>query len=252
VVAVEYNGFQASFGPVLSRASARDRAASMFWNVNAVTRLSFAEGGRVLATFEPPSDVDAGPEVAAALAGLDFADYRHSKIGKGLVAVQRFTGRGITAEDLARIEAADVAFRIVPELPALHPYRPQPAGLRGRVEPTGPLGADTAALAQVPPARLRDLAWWAAAEAARYAGLAEDPDIAASVAARELTPAAVWRARRSQLHDGEHRSMWLALHRATNPDPVAAAVETLDAARYAAGPHAAELVAEARRRITAE
>ena len=47
----------------------------------------------------------------AALDGLDFDDYRDST-GKGLVAVQRFTGHGITAEDLERIEAADVAFRI--------------------------------------------------------------------------------------------------------------------------------------------
>jgi hypothetical protein len=28
--------------------------------------------------------------------------------------VQRFTGRGMTAEDLDRIEAADIAFRIAP------------------------------------------------------------------------------------------------------------------------------------------
>jgi hypothetical protein len=32
----------------------------------------------------------------------------------GLVAVARFTGRGITADDLARIVAADVGFRIRP------------------------------------------------------------------------------------------------------------------------------------------
>jgi hypothetical protein len=111
VLAVEYNGFQGSDEGVLCRASAAGRAASMFWNVNALTCLSFAEGGHVLASFEPPDDIDAGPAVAAALDGLDFDDYRDST-GKGLVAVQRFTGHGITAEDLERIEAADVAFRI--------------------------------------------------------------------------------------------------------------------------------------------
>jgi hypothetical protein len=57
--------------------------------------------------------VDAGPAVAAALDGLDFGDYR-DKTGKGLVAVQRFTGCGITAQGLDRIEAADIAFRIAP------------------------------------------------------------------------------------------------------------------------------------------
>jgi hypothetical protein len=53
------------------------------------------------------------PAVAAALDGLDFDDPR-DPVGRGLVAVQRFTGRGMTAEDLDRIEAADIAFRIAP------------------------------------------------------------------------------------------------------------------------------------------
>jgi Family of unknown function (DUF6461) len=113
VLAVEYNGFQGSDEAVLGLASARGRAASMFWNVNGLTCLSFAEGGRVLASFEPPHDVDAGPEVAAALDGLDFDDYRDES-GKGLVAVERFTGRGITQQDLDRIEETDIAFWIVP------------------------------------------------------------------------------------------------------------------------------------------
>ncbi len=113
VLAVECNGFQGADEAVLRRASARGRAASMFWNVNALTRLSFAEGGHVLASFEPPEDINAGPTIAAALEGLDFDDYRDTE-GKGLVAVQRFTGRGITAQDLDQIQAADIAFRIAP------------------------------------------------------------------------------------------------------------------------------------------
>jgi hypothetical protein len=217
----------------------------MFWNVNGVTRLSFAEDGRLLASFEPgfadvPDAGPGGPAVAAALAGLDFADYR-DETGKGLVAVERFTGRGITAEDLRLIEAADVAFRIVPDLPALYPYQPPPDGVPP-LHAGGPPGPDPAALAGLPEPRLRDLAWWVAAEAARYAGVADDPDIAASITARALTAAAQWRARKSQLDGGEHPWVWLTLHRATNPDPVAAATEAIDAARFAAGPHAAELI----------
>jgi hypothetical protein len=199
-----------------------------------VTRLSFAEGGRLLASFEPQFEAvaDAGPAVAVALAGLDFDDYR-DKTGKGLAAAERFAGRGITAEDLRRIEAADIAFRIVPDLPALYPYQPPPAD-------APPLSTDEP--------RLRDLAWWVAAEAARYAGVADDPDIAASIAARALTAGAQWRARRSQLDGGEYPWVWLALHRATNPDPVAAVIEAVDAARFAAGPHAAQLVHDAGQR----
>ncbi|MFG3709024.1 DUF6461 domain-containing protein [Micromonospora sp. NPDC047670] len=249
VLAVEYNGWQGSTAPVLTRTSAGGRAASMFWNVNAVTRLSFAERGEVLLRVEPFGDLDAPPSVAAALAGLDFADHHRGKSMMGLVAVQRFTGHGLTAEDLARIEAADIGFRIVPDLPALHPRRPRPGRPLGPAvkAPTGL--PEPELLTGLPEPELRDLAWWAAAEAARYAGLGDDSDIAASVAARALTPPAHLRARRSQLQDGEHRWLWLALHRATNPDPVAAVTDTVAAARHAAGPHAANLVADARARI---
>ncbi|MEV4628171.1 DUF6461 domain-containing protein [Micromonospora sp. NPDC049523] len=257
VLAVEYNGWQGSTAPVLTRASAGGRAASMFWNVNAMTRLSYAEHGEVLLSVEPFGDLDAPPSVAATLADLDFADHHRGKRLMGLVAVQRFTGHGLTAEHLARIEAADIGFRIVPDLPALHPRRQSPGDSLGptlgplRRLSGAPLGTATEALTLtgLSDQELRELAWWAASEAARHAGLSEDPDIVASVAARTLTPDAHLRARRSQLDDGEHRWVWLALHRATNPDPFAAASEALEAARYAAGPYAADLVADARARI---
>ncbi|MFC5007690.1 DUF6461 domain-containing protein [Dactylosporangium cerinum] len=241
VLAVEYNGWQGSTAPVLIRASAGGRAASMYWNVNAVTRLSFAEHGELLLAVEPSGDLGAPPALAAALGDLDFADRHRDRRRMGLVAVQGFTGHGITAEHLARIAAADVAFRIVPDLPALHPDR--------RPRADHPLGPGIDVLTGLPEPRLRDLAWWAAAEAARYAGLGADPDVAASLAARALTPDAVRRARRSQLDDGEHRTFWLALHQATNPDPVTAVLATVHAARYVAGPHAADLIAGARARI---
>jgi hypothetical protein len=85
--------------------------ASMFWNVNAVTRLSFAARGRLLTSFEPRGDIDADREVAAALTGLDFAELR-DRTEKGLVAVARFTGRGITAAGLTQIQNAGIGFRI--------------------------------------------------------------------------------------------------------------------------------------------
>jgi hypothetical protein len=240
VLAVEYNGWQGSTTPVLTRASSQGRAASMYWNVNGVTRLSFAEHGELLLSVEPFGDIDAPPSVAETLIGLDFADHHRGRQSMGLVAVQRFAGYGLTAEDLARVEAAGVAFRIVPDLPTLYPYHPQPS------RHPGPL---IEALTGLSEADLRDLAWWAAGEAVRYAGLGDDPDFTASLEARALTEPAHDRARRSQLEGGEHRALWLALHRATNPDPLAAAIETLEAARYAAGPHAANLVADAMARF---
>ncbi|TDE22819.1 DUF6461 domain-containing protein [Actinomadura sp. 6K520] len=241
VIAVEYNGFCGSHTPVLERASATGRAASMYWNVNALTRLSFAEHGEVLLSDEPFGDLDAPPQLALLLSDLDFSDLDRRREAQGLLAVQRFTGHGITAEDLARIEAADIAFRIVPDLPTLYPHWRSIDNA---------LGSDAEALTGLPEPALRGLAWWAAAEAARYADLDEDPDIVASINARSLTPEAHLRARRSQLGDHEHRWLWFALHHATNPDPTSAAAGAINAARYAAGPHAANLITDAKARIT--
>lgn len=109
VILVEENGFRGSDEDVLRALSAHGRAASMFWNVNALTRLSFAERGSVLAAFEPMGPVDVPPPVAAALDGIDFADF-HDHTGKGLAAVERFTGRGITTADLAHIDEAGVGW----------------------------------------------------------------------------------------------------------------------------------------------
>jgi hypothetical protein len=112
VVAIEENGYFGSRAPVLTAASRAGRAASMFWNVNAVTRLSFARGGEVLSSFEPMLGASsADDEVTAALAGLDFENYR-DRNEKGLVAVERFTGRGLYAEDLEDIERLGVAYRL--------------------------------------------------------------------------------------------------------------------------------------------
>lgn len=112
VLVVEDNGFHGTNSEVLTAVSARGRAASMFWNVNAVTRLSFAEQGRLLASFEPFGDEDTRPPVTEALAGLDFAEYGE-RSHKGLVAVERFTGRGITAADLTQMREAGIGYRVV-------------------------------------------------------------------------------------------------------------------------------------------
>jgi Family of unknown function (DUF6461) len=113
VLAVELNGWRGSDADVVAAASVAGRAASSYWNVNALRRLTFAEGGRVLAAFEPPDD-PAHPAVLDAMAGLDFDSYR-DWTAKCLVAVERFAGLGITAADVARLLDADVGYRIVEE-----------------------------------------------------------------------------------------------------------------------------------------
>ncbi|HEV8626241.1 MAG TPA: DUF6461 domain-containing protein [Acidimicrobiia bacterium] len=113
VVAVEDNGWEGRTAPVLEALSRSGRAASMFWNVNAVTRLSFAQSGTLLASFEPGAgmDRDLQPEVTEALQGIDFDDYRDT-VPKGLAAVFRFTGAVFRKDDLERLEAADLAYPI--------------------------------------------------------------------------------------------------------------------------------------------
>lgn len=114
VAAVEDNGWAASERPVLEALSRSGRAASMFWNVNAVTRLSFAENGHLLASFEPGFGEESAvpPEVAEALQGIDFEDYR-DRVPKCLAAAFRFTGAVFGPEDLERIEAADLVYPLI-------------------------------------------------------------------------------------------------------------------------------------------
>ena len=112
VLVVEDNGFHGTDVAVLRAASAEGRAASMFWNVNGVTRLSFAEGGDMLASFEPCENQEHDlPAVNDALLGLDFAEHGE-RIGKGLVAVERFTGYGITPADLASARDSGIGYRV--------------------------------------------------------------------------------------------------------------------------------------------
>jgi hypothetical protein len=101
VLVVEDNGYHGSDVDLLGVLSANGRAASMFWNVNAVTQLSFAERGELLGAWEvgieePPD------ELAPLVADLDLADYRYCD-AKGVTAVTRFTGHDIDPERVATV-----------------------------------------------------------------------------------------------------------------------------------------------------
>jgi hypothetical protein len=113
VIAVELNGWRGSDAGVITAASRAGRAASSYWNVNALRRLTFAEGGSLLEAFEPPGQ-PAHPAVVATFAGLDFEDY-HDWTAKCLVTVERFTGQGITEADIERLKRTDVGYRLPDE-----------------------------------------------------------------------------------------------------------------------------------------
>lgn len=243
VLAVEYNGYQGSHGPELRALSCGTRAASLYWNVNGVTRLSFAADGRIVAAFEL-GEQQQDPALEPILRDLDFGDYRN-RIAKGLVAVERFTGSVFAESDLARVESAGIGFAVLPLLGELHPVWRRPDGTPAQ-QGHGPLGADTDLLTDLPAERQQAMAWWAVRRAAEYVHLAEDPDVMACLETRILTPEAELRVRNSSIGEQTNYWFWSALHRATNPDPLAAAIGALDAARYAWGPAAADFIDEAR------
>ncbi|QDQ15006.1 DUF6461 domain-containing protein [Streptomyces spectabilis] len=98
VVVVENNNYQGSREEVLRPLSRLGRTASAFWNVNAVSRLSLAEGGLISSVFEmvapeePEHRFGTRPHAwDPLLEGLDLDDDA-CLWGTGLAAVERATG----------------------------------------------------------------------------------------------------------------------------------------------------------------
>ncbi|WP_150477741.1 DUF6461 domain-containing protein [Streptomyces alboniger] len=96
VIVVENNNYQGSREEVLRPLSRHGRTASAYWNVNAVSRLSLAEGGLISCAFEmiAPEYTMFGARPDAwqpLLEGLDLDDYE-TRWGAGLMAVERATG----------------------------------------------------------------------------------------------------------------------------------------------------------------
>jgi hypothetical protein len=249
-VAVEYNGWQGSLRPVLRALTSPDNlAASMYWSVNGVHRLSIARDGNVLAQFELGMEDTTSPEALELLTDLDVHGRHRSAVG--LLAATRFTGISMSAEDLARIQAADIGYPILALLPDLRPMYRHPDGSLGW-PPNSPLGSDIIRLVHLSDEELRDLAWWAAAFAVAHSEPLERFEqraATATLAARALTPKAELLARGSQSYTHEHHWLWATLHAATNPDSLAAAIESLNAAYYAVPGHVAELQDYARAQL---
>lgn len=101
VIVVEVNNYRGSRHEVLERLSRNGRAASHCWNVNALTRLSFARDGQVVDAREVLNEewADVDPEVGKAVEGLSFTDSRHRN-AKGIAAAARFTGAVIPEDDV--------------------------------------------------------------------------------------------------------------------------------------------------------
>ncbi|MFI6819861.1 DUF6461 domain-containing protein [Micromonospora sp. NPDC050187] len=98
VLLVESNGFHGARPPVLRRLSQGTVAASVYWNVNAVSRLSYACDGEVLTAFEvlggPPRDLPA--VLVPFLDGLDFGP--GIAWASALTFLERVAGARLTAD----------------------------------------------------------------------------------------------------------------------------------------------------------
>lgn len=219
VVAIESNGWQGNRPEVLRRVSLTGRAASVYWNVNAVKNFSAAEKGVVLNQIEYWSELT-DPLLLELSDDLDRDTYVDS-VARGLVVAERFTGVAVTEDFAVALRDAWRGYDLLPQLPDHHPFDEHGDYTFGSLLDRRPgLLAATAD-------ELRDLSWWIVSEVVKHYEV-DDPDVTATMQTRRLSPEAVRRARESQVFTysptgtGSPTIPWLTLHDATNPDPLAA------------------------------
>ncbi|MGK3208457.1 DUF6461 domain-containing protein [Amycolatopsis sp. MEPSY49] len=123
VVAIEVNGFQGSRPEVLRRVSRLGETVSTFWNINALTRFSYAVDGRIKTAFEAGAHSWKNGEdpdcLAPLLAEIDW-EAGHWRTGLLLLAA-RLTGQPFTEDWLS----GDVLVAPIAEhLEDVHPVTP--------------------------------------------------------------------------------------------------------------------------------
>ncbi|MEU4377799.1 hypothetical protein [Pseudonocardia alni] len=237
VLAFEDNGWQGTCAPTLRGVSATGRAASVFWNVEAVQTLSFAESGTALSSTTDfgwiPIDTGGHTAVADAISALDFSDGT-TRRERALLAVARFTGCLVGRPEVDAVLAAGRVHRI---LPWLNDHYPSGAGsdLLARQDLAATqLGPQLRAVGSLPDEDLRELAWDIAERVCSETGLlTADPAAGESIALRSLTPQAELAARASAVSSGEPTTGWAVLHDAANPDAFNAVLRVSSRARFA-------------------
>jgi hypothetical protein len=269
VVAIEDNGWEGSRPEVLRPLSAGGRAGSMFWNVNSSMRVSVAEAGRLIGSFDPVDpDQRWGDEPAAVdplIADLDFdaGDW----IPLGMAVVERFTGVHVTRDILSGIDRVHVIEPVLDDQPVYELWWHSPLH---RSDP--PLAA---AINNLPREDLRRLAQRAALEAVAATDLAGHLEVQAAVAlfgeppgrptpefekfVRSVNAATSKRIDEEWIYMGpgtavarvdgpntregwKRRAAVKALRAALNSDPLSAALDAVDAARFAFPDHQDEFI----------
>lgn len=244
VVAIEPDGWQGNRPEVLRRVSVNGRVASLYWNVNAVERFAAAEAGEMLDKFEYWSHAES-PRILELSEDLDRDTYVDT-IARGLVVAERFTGVAVTETFVTELLNTGRAHDLLPQLPDHHPFVDQDG------YSFGPLLNEKHSLLAASEQELRDITWWAVGEIAAHYG-ADDPEVAATLQSRSLSPAAVIRAREAEIfiYPGGNPlvAVWRALYSATNPDPVAAMVAVAQAVGISS-PWQIPILESLRRRLT--
>ena len=258
VVAIEDQGFGGAAPVVLRLASARGRAASMYWNENADMALGLAQAGVVTGPGEGILTGDLGddPEVLALFDGLGDPNDRSwlSDIEiRGLVAAERFTGVRVDAPPAEPPGGVHVVLARLDD----HVSLPRKAAGLLRIREGGD-DLHEAVLAAAPE-RLRHLAAWAARFVLVRAGIDGHRALATTMATLDrpegpvLGPEADLLIRRSMQRPEAERippagvALWV-LYQAANPDPFTAAGQALKSAhRTLRGAEAAEFLAAALR-----
>lgn len=259
IVAVEVNGWEGSRAEVLRAVAAHGQAASAYWNVNALTRVSLARDGRVLSAFEAWADSRRhGDDPGIADEFIDGLDFDHgNRKPCMLVVVERFTGLRLTADIVESIDRVHLITPVPSDPPA--PIQGQRDAMWRRwAESKSAVGDRQLAdmILAASDTRQRDFALWAALAALAHADLADEPlltdmitasrrgvigPVPASAASviRQITVAS-HRATQADAggHQPETRKAWMRTHAvnalqaaACYPDPDDAAVRAATSAR---------------------
>ncbi|OXM60778.1 DUF6461 domain-containing protein [Amycolatopsis vastitatis] len=123
VVAIEVNGFQGSRPEVLRRVSRLGETVSAFWNIEALTRFSYAVDGRVETAFEAGADSwkeGEDPDCLAPLVAEIDWEAGHWRTGLLLLAA-RLTGQTFTEDWL---DGEVLVAPIAEHLEDVHPVTP--------------------------------------------------------------------------------------------------------------------------------
>lgn len=182
-LAVEVNGYEGNRENLLRAASKAGRAGSVYWNVDRLVMLSFAENGNIVVVYEVPTLRDGylGSENAARVFdGLDFAD-PETTVASAVLALQRYCGVEFSAADVTAVDTFQPFLPVLDEPPTGVEHDEGWRGLAAFRVGDDQLAEDLFAL---DPAACRSVAVWAADEALRFVGLVPELPLASQLAAQ--------------------------------------------------------------------